>query len=233
MLPSSPKGPWRTGKTTSAPSRPPPGVSSTAAPAALQRAVAVDPHLDHLVAWLPPAPSSPPRPSAATRRARRSARRSAPPPSWFDPFSEPFGFDFFFFRRRRGGALADDQRHFGARRQFVAAVRGLARHQADLRFVRGFFFLDHRGQARGAHFFHRRATFEADHTRHPHRFAGRRRRRSAPSSPVPVPGRRSATGAARCRRASSIPLRRLPGSARGRGFPAPRGAAACRPGPAP
>ena len=84
-------------------------------------------------------------------------------------------------------------------------------HQPDLFFVARFFFLDHRGEAGGAHFFHRFAAFEARPRPASSSFPARRRRRSARSSPVPVPARRSATGAARGRPASSIPLRRLRG----------------------
>ena len=81
MLPSSPKGPCRAGKTTSAPSSPPPGVSSTAPPPQLQRPSRSIRHLDHLVARPLPGRGHRRRPSAARRRARRSGRRRGPRPS--------------------------------------------------------------------------------------------------------------------------------------------------------
>ena len=118
---------------------------------------------------LPPGPSI----TEAPEFSETSCSEERPPVSTATLTAFPFPFDpfeFFFFRASTARALADDQRHFRARRQFGAAGGRLARDQPDLFFVARFFFLDHRREPGGAHRFHRFAAFQADHARHLLRF---------------------------------------------------------------
>ena len=80
-MPSSPNGPWRTGKATSQPSSPPAGRIATSSPPASQRpsrSISTS-----TTSWPGGAQARrrPRRRSAARRRARTSARRRSPRPS--------------------------------------------------------------------------------------------------------------------------------------------------------
>ena len=85
-MPSSPNGPCSTGKTTSAPSRPPPGVQRQLLAVVTPGAVALD-RRPAATSWPAAREAVAHRggASAATRRARTSARRRGRRPSWRRP----------------------------------------------------------------------------------------------------------------------------------------------------
>ena len=138
MLPSSPKAPCRAGKTASAPSRPPPGTSSTAPPAALQPPSR--PIVTSTASW------------PASRRPARDRRAGAQRDVVLGGAAAGEDRDLHGSSSASssafGRALADRDRHRRPRFQFAARRRELVDHAADLARHFGFFFFDARASGR-------------------------------------------------------------------------------------